>query len=107
MDSIKLFQGIAQVHFVASTVIIFLIKGKYNNRQSQLDFLNYYVSDVLHVSAVQEHHLVVLFTKLCRKSHVTQCDKKVEISFFDEKLEFRYVVVFLMLFLPKRGITCC
>ena len=52
VDSIKLFQGVVLVHAVANIVINFLIKGKYNNRQSQLDFLNHYVSDVLHVSAV-------------------------------------------------------
>ena len=76
MDSIKLFQGVAQMHAVANTVINVLIKGKYNNHQSQLDFLNYYVSDVVHVSAVQEHRLVVLFTKLSRKSHVIQSNSR-------------------------------
>jgi len=71
VDGIKLLQGVTEVHADANAVINFLIKGK--PRKLQSTFNSYYVSDVLHVSALQGHRLVVLFTKLSRKSHVIQC----------------------------------
>jgi hypothetical protein len=40
------------------------IKGKYKNRQSQLKFNSYLMSDLLHVSALQGHDQVLVFIKI-------------------------------------------
>jgi hypothetical protein len=45
----KLLQGVVQVHAVAKTVINVLIKRKYSNVQSQLDFLTVIVCQMCYM----------------------------------------------------------